>query len=59
MRCYLNGILYYDKLTSSHVEGAYAKLKREIHTSTGDILATMRVVSRVVSYTNSQAFNSI
>ena len=53
MRCYLNGILYYDELTSSRVEGAYAKLKREIRTSTGDILTTMRVVSRVVSYTNS------
>ena len=59
MRCYLDGILYYDKLTSSRVEGAYTKLKREIHTSTGDILATMQVVSRVVSYANSQAFNSI
>lgn len=59
MRCYLNGILHYDELTSSRVEGAHAKLKREIRTSTGDILATMQVVSRVVSYTNSQAFNSI
>ena len=59
MRCYLDGILHYDELTSSRVEGAHAKLKREIHTSTGDILATMQVVSRVVSYTNSQAFNSI
>jgi hypothetical protein len=59
MRCYLDGILYYDELTSSRVEGAHAKLKQQIHTSTGDILATMQVVSRVVSYTNSQAFNSI
>jgi hypothetical protein len=59
MRCYLKGILYYDELTSSRVEGAHAKLKREIRTSTGDILITMQVVSRVVSYTNLQAFNSI
>ena len=28
MRCYLNGILYYNKLTSSYIEGAYVKLKR-------------------------------
>jgi hypothetical protein len=53
MRYYLNGILYYNKLTSSRVEGAYAKLKREIRTLTGDILATIQVVSRVVSYINS------
>jgi hypothetical protein len=59
MRCYLDGILYYDELTSSRVEGAHAKLKREIRTSTSDILATMQVVSRVVSYANSQAFDSI
>jgi hypothetical protein len=59
MRCYLKGILHYDELTSSRVEGAHAKLKREIRTLTSDILTTMQVVSRVVSYTNLQAFNSI
>jgi hypothetical protein len=59
MRCYLNGIPYYDELTPSRVEGAHSKLKREIHTSTGDILATMEVISRVVSYTNSQGLHSI
>jgi hypothetical protein len=52
MRCYLNGILYYDKLTSSCVEGAYVKLKRELYISTSDILITMQVFSRVVSYIN-------
>jgi hypothetical protein len=59
MRCYLNGIPHYNELTSSRVEGAHAKLKREIRTSTGDILATMQIISRVVSHTNSQAFHSI
>jgi hypothetical protein len=41
MRYYLNGILYYNKLTSSRVEGAYVKLKREIRTLTSDILTTI------------------
>jgi hypothetical protein len=59
MRCYLNGILHYDELTSSRVEGAHAKIKHELRSSTGDILATMQGVSRVVLYTNWQAFHSI
>jgi hypothetical protein len=59
MRCYLTGILHYDELTSSRVEGAHHQIKKELRSSTSDILATMQVVSRVVSYTNLQAFNSI
>jgi hypothetical protein len=59
MRYYLNGIPHYNKLTSSRVEGAHSKLKREIHTLTGDILVTIEVISRVVSYINSQGLHSI
>jgi hypothetical protein len=38
MRYYLDGILYCDELTSSRVEGAYAKIKYELRSLTGDIL---------------------
>jgi hypothetical protein len=45
MRYYLNGIPYYDKLSSSRIEGAHSKLKREIYILTGDILVTIEVIS--------------
>lgn len=41
LRCYLEGLLHFNEILSSHVEAAYSRIKRDLKTSTSDILSTI------------------
>jgi hypothetical protein len=59
LRCYLQGVLHFNEISSSRVEAAHSRIKRDLKTSTSDILSTMQCISRTVLYTNDEAIRSI
>jgi hypothetical protein len=59
LRCYLEGVLHFNEIASSRVEAAHSRIKRDLKTSTGDILSTMQCITRTVLYTNKEALRSI